>query len=111
MIHLLISWLVLTLAILLAAYLVPGIRVRSFGSAFVAAVILSFLNLLLKPIAMFLSFPLIIITLGLFIFIINALVLWLAAAVAPGFEIKNFWSALLGALVISIVSWLRLLIF
>lgn len=111
MLGIVISWLVLTLAILLAAYLIPGIRVRNLGSAVVAAAILGLLNVFVKPIAMFLSIPILIITLGLFIFVINALVLWLAAAIAPGFEIKSFWSALLGALVISVVSWLRLLIF
>jgi len=111
MIGMLISWLVLTLAILLAAYLVPGIRVRSLGNAVIAAAILGLLNLVLKPIAIFLSLPLILVTLGLFIFVINALLLWLVAAIAPGFEIRSFGSALLGALVVSIVSYLRAVIF
>ncbi|MEW6137101.1 MAG: phage holin family protein [Thermodesulfobacteriota bacterium] len=106
-----ISWLVLTLAILLAAYLVPGITVRSLVSAIIAAAILGLLNLLLKPIAVFLSFPLIVVTLGLFTFVINALLLWLAAAIAPGFEVRSFWAALLGALVISIVSYIRGMLF
>jgi putative membrane protein len=107
----LISWLVLTLAILLAAYLIPGIRVRSLGNAVIAAAVLGLLNVLLKPIALFLSLPLLLITMGLFIFVINALLLWLAAAIAPGFEIRSFGSALLGALVVSIVSYLRAIVF
>jgi putative membrane protein len=111
MIGILVSWLVLTLAILLAAYLIPGIRVRSLGNAIVAAAILGFLNLVLKPIAMFLSLPLIIITVGLFIFVINALLLWLVAAITPGLEIRDFSSALLGALVVTIVSYLRAIVF
>jgi putative membrane protein len=111
MIRLLLNWLVLTAAILLAAYLVPGVRVRSIGSAVVAAAILGIVNLLIKPVAIFLSIPLIVVTLGLFIFVINALLLWLAAAIAPGFEEKSFGSALLGALVVSVVSYLTSFVF
>lgn len=106
MLKLLISWLIVTGAILLAAYLIPGVRVRSIGSAAVAAVILGVVNLILKPIAMILAFPITVITLGLFIFVVNALLFWLVAAVAPGVEVKNFWSALLGALIVSVVSYI-----
>lgn len=102
---LLISWLIVTGAILLAAYLIPGVRVKSIGSAAVAAVVLGVVNILLKPIAMFFAFPINFLTLGLFIFVINALLLWLVAAMVPGVEVKNFWAALLGALVISVVSY------
>jgi putative membrane protein len=111
MIGMIISWIVLTLAILLAAYLVPGIRVRSLGNAVIAAAILGLLNLALKPVAMFLSLPLIVVTLGLFIFVINALLLWLVAAITPGLEIRDFGSALLGALIVTIVSYLRAFVF
>ncbi|MDQ7785768.1 MAG: phage holin family protein [Desulfomonilaceae bacterium] len=106
MLSLLISWLIVTGAILLAAYVIPGVRVRSVGSAAVAAAILGIVNLILKPIALFFAFPFIVITLGLFIFVVNALLFWLAAAVAPGLDVKNFWSALLGALIVSIVSYI-----
>ena len=106
MLKLLISWLIVTGAILLAAYLIPGVRVRSIGSAAVAAAILGVVNLILKPIAVVLTFPITVITLGLFIFVVNALLFWLVAAVAPGVEVKNFWSALLGALIVSIVSYI-----
>lgn len=106
MLRLLIGWLIVTGAILLAAYLVPGVRVRSVGSAAVAAAILGIVNLILKPIAMFLSFPFIFLTLGLFIFVVNALLFWLVAEIAPGFEVKNFWAALLGALIVSVVSYI-----
>lgn len=106
MLSLLIGWLIVTGAILLAAYVVPGVRVRSVGSAAVAAAILGIVNLILKPIALFFAFPFIVITLGLFIFVVNALLFWLAAAVAPGLDVKNFWSALLGALIVSIVSYI-----
>jgi putative membrane protein len=103
---LLISWLIVTGAILLAAYLIPGVRVKSIGSAAVAAAVLGVVNLILKPIAMFFAFPFIIVTLGLFIFVVNALLLWLVAALVPGVEVKNFWAALLGALVVSVVSYI-----
>jgi len=106
MIRLLINWVILTAAILLAAYLIPGVRVRSLGSAFIAAAVLGIINVFIRPIAIFLSIPLIVVTLGLFTFIVNALLLWLAAAITPGFEVRSFWAALLGALVVSIVSYL-----
>ncbi|MBM3301762.1 MAG: phage holin family protein [Deltaproteobacteria bacterium] len=104
--RLLINWVILTAAILLAAYLIPGVRVRSLGSAFIAAAVLGIINVFIRPIAIFLSIPLIVVTLGLFTFIVNALLLWLAAAITPGFEVRSFWAALLGALVVSIVSYL-----
>ena len=105
MIRLLINWVILTAAILLAAYLIPGVRVRSLGSAFIAAAVLGVINLFIKPVAIFLSIPLIVVTLGLFTFVVNTLLLWLAAAIAPGFQVRSFGSALLGALVVSIVSY------
>lgn len=105
MIRILINWAILTVAILLAAYLIPGIRVRSVGAAAIAAVILGAINLLLKPIVMFLSLPFIAITFGLFIFVINALLFWLAAAIVPGFRVQSFWPALLGALIVSVVTY------
>ena len=102
----LVRWLFLTIAILLAAYLIDGIRIAGFPSAVLAAAVLGVLNAFFRPILFILTLPLTILTLGLFTFAINALILMMASGVIRGFEIDGFGSALLGALFISIVSWL-----
>jgi putative membrane protein len=102
---LLLRWLVLTSAILLAAYLFEGINVSGFFSAFWAAAILGILNALLRPILFLLTLPINILTFGLFTFVINAILLQMASGVISGFEVTGFWPAFFGALVISLVSW------
>jgi putative membrane protein len=104
MVRMLISWVIITLGILVAAYVIPGVRVASIKDAFIAAAILGVLNVLLKPILVFLSFPITILTLGLFLFVINAFLFWLAGAVLENFEVKSFGAALFGSLTVSIVS-------
>lgn len=108
---LLIRWAIVGLALFVAAWLVPGIRVE--GSAWfvyaVMAIILGLINAIIRPILKFLSCGLIIITLGLFVLVINGLTLWLASSIAVnwfhvGFYVDGFWSAFLGALIVSIVS-------
>jgi putative membrane protein len=106
MIGLIVRWLILTIAILSAAYFIQGIYVRSFAAAFFAAAVLGVLNALVKPVLILLTLPINILTLGLFTFIINAVLLELTAALIPGFHLQGFWPAVLGALVISIVNWL-----
>jgi len=108
MIEILITWLIVTLAILLAAYIIPGVVVRDFTSALVAAAVLSLLNVLVKPVLVFLTLPITIITLGLFLLVLNALMFMLCAAIVPGFRVSSFWSALLGAFVVSVVSFVAL---
>jgi len=103
---LLVRWLILTSAILSAAYLLEGIAVHSFTSAFLAAAALGVLNALLRPVLIILTLPLNILTLGLFTFIINAILLMMASGLITGFEVHGFWTALLGSLIISLVSWL-----
>jgi putative membrane protein len=103
---LLIRWLFVTLSIVLASYLVDGIRVQNFFSAFFAAVTLGILNALLRPVLIIMTLPINILTLGLFTFVINALMLKIASGVIGGFEVLGFWAAILGSLVISITSWL-----
>jgi putative membrane protein len=104
--RILIAWLITTIAILLAAYLIPGIRIASAGAVIIGAAILGILNAFLKPILVVLTFPLTIVTLGLFLLVINALMFLLAGALVKGFEVKSFWSALLGSLIVSIVSYI-----
>ena len=99
-------WLIITAAILLASWLVPGIRVESVLTAIFAAAILGLINTFIKPILIILTLPFNILTLGIFTFVINAFLLQLVAYVIRGFEVKGFLAAFLGALIISIVSWL-----
>ncbi|MFW5731262.1 MAG: phage holin family protein [Desulfonatronovibrionaceae bacterium] len=103
---LLIRWLILTIAIMLCAYLIDGIQVSSFFSAFVAAAFLGILNALLRPVLLLITLPINLLTLGLFTFVINAVLLMMVSGVVSGLEITGFWSALGGALIIGIVSWL-----
>ena len=102
---LMIRWLVLTIAILVTAYLFDGIHVDGFVAAFFAAALLGSLNAVLRPILLILTLPINILSLGLFTFVINAMLLQMASII-PGFEVYGFWPAVLGALTISIVSWI-----
>jgi putative membrane protein len=106
MIGLLIRWLIVTAAIILASYLLDGIEVKSFFSAFFAAAALGILNALFRPILIVLTLPINILTLGLFTFLINALMLKMASGIIPGFEVHGFWTAIFGSLIISTISWL-----
>lgn len=100
-----LRWLTLTGAILLASYLISGIHVQSFMSAVGAAAILGILNAFFRPIALILTLPINILTLGLFTFVINAVMLLMASGVIGGFNVDGFWTALFGSLIISIISW------
>jgi len=102
----LLRWLILTAAILAAAYLLDGIEIRDFLSALLAAAVLGILNAFFRPLLLLLTLPLNILSLGLFTFVINAFLLKLASGVIPGFEVHGFWAALFGALIITLVSGL-----
>jgi len=101
-----LRWLILTVAIMIASYLIDGIRVGGFFSAFFAAAILGVLNAFFRPILLILTLPLNIISLGLFTFVINAILLMMASGVISGFEVSGFWSAVFGSLLISLVSFI-----
>jgi putative membrane protein len=101
-----IRWLILTVAIIIASYLLEGICVSGFFSAFFAAAMLGILNAFFRPIIFILTLPINIMTLGLFTFVINAIMLMMASGVISGFEVSGFWSAVFGSLSISIVSWI-----
>src|SRR5262245_23343736 len=94
------------LAIVIAAWLVPGVRLGGPLPAFLAGAILGFVNAVVRPVLLLLTFPFTLLTLGLFIFVVNAVCLALTAALVPGFGLSGFSAAFLGALVVSIVSWL-----
>ncbi|MFP4083906.1 MAG: phage holin family protein [Desulfonatronovibrio sp.] len=103
-----IRWLVLTVAIVICAYLIEGIYVSGFLSAILAAAFLGILNALLRPLLLLITLPINILTLGLFTFVINAVLLLMVSGVITGLEIRSFWSALGGALIISFISWVLL---
>lgn len=110
--HILADWLVCALALWIVAQIIPGIEVRGFGSAMIATVIIGLVNAVIGPVAKFLSFPFILLTLGLFLLIINAALLGLAALFTPGFRVRGFLPALLGSIVLTVLtSLLRHLVF
>lgn len=102
----LIRWLILTAAVLAAAFLVDGIQIDNFFSGLAAAAVLGILNALARPILLLVTLPVTILTFGLFIFVINALLLMMASGLVSSMHISGFGSALLGSLVISLVGWL-----
>jgi putative membrane protein len=94
------------LAILIISYLFPKmIRVDDFLAALVAAFLLGIVNAILRPVLVFLTFPITLVTLGLFLLVINGLMLWLVSALVRGFHVSGFWGAVLGSIFISLVSW------
>lgn len=103
---LLIGWLLNALALLAVAYFVPGIHVSSFMSALIAAAVIGLANILIKPILLILTLPVTILTLGLFIFVINGLMFWLAGYFLQGFDVKTITAGIIGAIVYSIISWI-----
>jgi len=103
---LLIRWMIQTLAILAAAYLLKGIDVAGFVPALLAAAILGILNAFLRPILLLVTLPINILSLGFFTFVINAFLLKLVSLVIEGFKVEGFFAALVGALFISVTSWI-----
>jgi putative membrane protein len=94
------------LAILFAAAVVPGVRISGVVAALGAGLVFGLINAVVRPILFVLTLPLTLITLGLFLFVLNGFCLWLTSALVRGFEVHGFWSALFGAFLVSVVSWL-----
>ena len=105
MIKIFAKFILLVLAILAVAEFVPGISVDGLPTTLVVAVVLSVINLTLRPVLFVLTLPVTILTLGLFSFVLNALMLWLASLLIEGFVIESFLSAFLGALIIAVIHW------
>lgn len=99
-----ISLLISAVSIIATAYLLPGVKITSFGTSIVVALVLGLLNVIVKPILVLLTLPINILTLGLFTFVINVFILLLASKIVPGFTIDGFVSALLFSIVLSIIS-------
>lgn len=104
--NILINWLIAALVILVAAYILPGVSVNSFLAALVLAVVLGLINALIRPFILLITLPINLLTLGLFTFVINALMILLAAQIVPGFSVAGFWWALLFSLLLSIIGGL-----
>jgi len=101
----LIRALVNAVSIWLATEVVPGIEAGGTVTVIVAALVLGLINALVRPVLLVLTLPLTLVTLGLFLFVLNALCLWLTSAIVPGFEVRGFWAAFWGALIVSALSW------
>jgi len=101
---LLLVWILNAVTLLIVAYVLPGIVVSSFWSAMLAAAVLGLINMLVKPIFILLTLPVTIVTLGLFLLVINALMFWLAGSILKGFQVNGFWWAVGGALFYSVIS-------
>ena len=104
--QLVIRLLVNSLAILITAYLLPGVQLDGFLPALITAIVLGLINTFVKPVLVILTLPITILTLGLFLLVINAVVILLTSALVPGFYVNGFWWALLFSLVLSIVNWI-----
>jgi putative membrane protein len=105
MIHHLVHLAVFAVAVLLTQKIVPGIRVKSFGSAFFFALVLAILNKLLYTALVMISFPFVLVTFGLFLLVINAFLFWLADKVVDGVELDGFGTAMLASIVTSVINW------
>ena len=103
--RILLTWLINALALLALKYIMPSITVDSFVTALIVAVVLGLINTLIRPIFIILTLPVTILTLGLFIFVINGLLFWAAGSFIPGFHVDGFWSGVFGAIVYSLISW------
>lgn len=104
MLYAIIRWLINSVFLMLIPYIVPGVEVKNFLTALVAALILAFVNAIIKPILVVLTLPINLLTLGLFVLVINGLMFWLVSTVVKGFAITGFWPAFFAALVFSIFS-------
>ena len=110
MLSLIARWIVNAAALLLVAYLYPGVVVASFWTALIAALVLGLVNAVIRPLLVLLTLPVTLLTLGLFLFVINALLFWFVAEVVQGFKVEGFMAALIGSILYSVItlvtSWL-----
>jgi putative membrane protein len=102
---LIVRWIINALALLALPYVMSGITVKGFYIALIVAVVLGFLNAIVRPILILLTLPVTILTLGLFILVINALLFWFVASFVDGFQVSGFWAAFFGAILYSLITW------
>jgi putative membrane protein len=103
--YLLVRWLLNAVALLIVAYLIPGVAVTSFVGALIAALVLGIVNAIIRPILIILTLPIEILTLGLFTFVINAALFWVVGHLGLGLVVAGLWPAFWGALVLSVISF------
>ena len=104
--RILLIWVVNALVLYLLPYLIRGISIKGFGSALIAVAVLGLVNAVIRPVFVLLTLPVTVLTLGLFLFVVNALMFWFVGRILAGFHVDDFTSALLGSLVYSAVTWL-----
>jgi putative membrane protein len=110
--HVIVSWLLSALALWIVAQIIPGIQVRGFSDALLATIVIAIVNTIIGPVLKFFAWPFIFVTLGLFLIVINAILLKLASLITPGFKVRGFLSAIAGSLVLTILtSILRRVVF
>jgi putative membrane protein len=102
--RIILKWLLSAVALLAVAYLYNGVQVNSFGSALIAAAVIGLLNMVVRPVLVVLTLPVTIVTLGLFLFVINALLFWAASGLLAGFQVSGFVAALIGSLIYSVLG-------
>lgn len=102
--HFLLTWLLTAVSLMITAHFVPGFAVKSFVAALIAALVLGLVNAIVKPILTILTLPITFLTFGLFLFVVNALTIWLAGNISPGFHVDGFVPALIGSIVLTIVA-------
>jgi putative membrane protein len=102
----LIHWLIYALAIMLAAYLLPGIKLTGFAAALITALVLGLVNAFIKPFLILLTLPINLLTLGLFTLVINTLLIMLTSALVPGFDVRGFWWAFLFSIILSLIHFI-----
>lgn len=103
--RLLLLWILNAVALLLVTWLLPTIQVAGFGSALAAALVLGFINTLVRPVLTLLTLPITLLTLGIFYLVLNGLLFWLASALLPGFHVEGFVSAMIGAILYGVIAW------
>ena len=103
--RILLLWIFNAMALIAVAYLLPGIKVDGFVSALIAALVLGLVNTLIRPLLVLLTLPITVLTLGVFIFLINGFVFWFVGSVLKGFVVEGYWVAVLGAVLYSVFSW------
>jgi len=103
--RLLLLWILNAAALLAVTWLLPSIQVSGFGAALVAALLLGFINTLVRPVLAILTLPITLLTLGIFYLLLNGLLFWLASALLPGFHVEGFWSAMFGAVLYGVIAW------
>jgi putative membrane protein len=102
---LLLKWLIMAVSIIVSAYLIPGVKVSGFFAALWVALFLGIVNILIKPILIIITLPINILTLGLFTFVINALLILLGSSVVKGFEVSGFWVAVIFSIILSLINY------